>query len=382
MNVQPITGAPAIDLSKEPLRLAPNQRETWRTIDKPEGIPFEEGAQIILDAAKADGQRTDQGVGDLSSWAFGPMDDGSAALATIPMPGRERHMVPLREHAFGQVCKLIGAPSDYIRKLPGKLQMACVNYGLHTVEDRSVQIRKAGDFARALVSDRYAALDDALVLEVMDSVLRAAGLMSITRIRSAAVGTTTVLRMTFGESVEIASAKVGDIVECGLDLVNGEVGNRALSLTPITYRLLCKNGMRRNDAGIVHRLRHVGDPKRLEEAFRDAVPAALAEGRGLRQQMAKAVDHLVDDLLSEFDSLRAFGLTANESRDVARDVMADRSLALPTDTSEWGKIFANVHTVSAYDVMNGVTHLAQGRGTDRRLELEEAASAYLYKATK
>jgi hypothetical protein len=98
--------------------------------------------------------------------------------------------------------------------------------------------------------------------------------------------------------------------------------------------------------------------------------------------MAKAVDRLVDDLLSEFDSLRAFGLTANESRDVARDVMADRSLALPTDTSEWGKIFANVHTVSAYDVMNGVTYLAQGRGTDRRLELEEAASAYLYKATK
>lgn len=381
MEAQPMTAGTAIDLSTEPLRVAPNQREVWRTIDAPGGIPFEEGAKIILDAAAADGQRSDQGVGDVSTWAFGPAPDGSAALATIPVPGRERHLIPLREHAFGQVCGIIGAPSQYIRKLPGKLQMACVNHGLRQADERAITIRKAGDFARAIVSDRYAALDDAFVLEVMDDVLRKAGLMSIARVRSAAVGTTTVLRLTFGEGT-IVGKEVGDVVETGLDLVNGEIGNRAVSLTPLVYRLICKNGMRRHDDSVVHRLRHTGDPKRLAEAFRDVVPVALQEGKNLRGQMAKAVDHLVDDLLNEFDTLRAFGLTAGESRDVARDVMAERSQALPGDVSEWGKIFADVHTVSVFDVMNGVTHLAQSRGTDRRLELEEAASAYLYRATK
>ena len=49
-----------------------------------------------------------------------------------------------REHAFTQLCGRVGAPSQYIGKLPGKLQMACLNHGLRGAKERAGTIRMAG----------------------------------------------------------------------------------------------------------------------------------------------------------------------------------------------------------------------------------------------
>lgn len=373
-----------LDLSREPLRIAPNEREKWIDFGNG-GKSFHDAAEIILDAAKKDGERTDLGIASLNTWAFGPGPDGVASLATLPAPGRERRMVPLREHAFSQVCSRVGAPAAYIRKLPAKLQMACVNHGIqHDGSEHGNLLRMADGEARALVSDRYAALDNHIILEVLDKTLRAAGLLGEVRVRSVAVGPTLSLRMTFPghDAIVKSSPQINDVVEVGLDLLNGEVGNRAVSICPLVYRLICLNGMRRADREVAQRLRHVGDPARMEEAFRDAVPSALAASQGLRERMVQSVDRLIDDVLGEFDVLRTFGLTANDSRDVARDVMAQRSLALPEKTDNWADVLASVNDLSAYDVLNGVTHVAQRRGTDSRLEMEEAASRYLYSRTR
>lgn len=370
------------NLNKEPLPFLPNQSERW--VDFPgSGATFFEAAELIHQAAKEDGERSDLGVGDLSTWRFGPdPETGVASIATIPLPGRPQHMIPLRDHAFGQLCGRINAPAAYLKKLPGKLQMACVGHGMNLCTDTAATLRLAGGEARALLSDRYAALDNGLILEVLETTLKGAGMLGDVRVRSVALGPTCSMRLTLpGEDKAIAkSRQVGDIVELGLDILNGEIGNRAVSICPITYRLVCLNGMRRADREVSHRLRHVGDPKRLIEAFQDAVPAALASARGLREQMEKATDRLIDDLLNEFDSLRTFGLSVTDTRDVAADMLAERSLALPADTNEWGNVFAQVRDVSAYDVINGITHVAQRKGTDARIEMEEAASKYLQRA--
>lgn len=372
-----------MDLSRDSLLVLPNQREHWHTFNNG-GASFEEAAQMILDARAVDGDCEDQGIGDLSSWAFGPSDDGHAAIAPIPLPGRDRQApIVLRDQAFGQLCSLAGAPSQYIRKLPAKLQMACVNYGMRAIKDKSALLRKAGSQGRAIVSDRYAALDDALVLEVMGNTLHKAGLLNDVRVRAVATGPTTALRLTLpSDQVVVKSPVKGDIVEIGLDLLNGEIGNRAVNITPTTYRLICLNGMRSADRSEAHRLRHVGAPKRLEEAFRDAVPAAIASSRGLRDQMERAVDAMVDDLLDEFDSLSAFGLSQSDARDVARDVMAGRSLALPDKTDAWGDVLRGVEGVSVFDIANGVTHVAQSHGTDKRIELEEAGAKYMQRRVR
>jgi hypothetical protein len=373
---------PALDLT-QPLRLAPDQREQWQSFAG-DGLTFDEAIEHIFAAAKADGERHDIGIAALSSYAFGPAPDGTAALATIPAPGRERRLVPLRHHAFGQLCQRVGAPSAYVAKLPAKLQMACLNHGIQRgQEDGGNLLRMAGGEARALLSDRYAALDNELLVDTLRTTLREAGMLADVRVRALATGPTTSLRLTLpGDAIEMRSRKVGDVVEHGLDLLNGEIGNRAVNISAMTYRLVCLNGLRTGESSGAARLRHIGDPARLAEAFRDAVPSVLAESQGLRKQMAAAVDRMVDDILGEFEGLSAFGLSRTESRDVARDVMAERAVALPEKTDDWGDILRAQHDVSAYDIVNGITHVAQNRGTDRRLEMEEAAGRYLRRATR
>lgn len=376
--MQTQTNARPIDLSTEPLRLADNQPERWESFPG-EGITFYEAASKILEADAKDGERQDLGISRIDDWAFGPAPDGTAALATIPAPGRERRLVPLRKHAFSQLCERAGAPSSYIAKLPAKLQMACVNHGMQNAKQNGNLLRLAGGEARAVLSDRYAPFDNHLVIDVLERTLKAAGMLDEARVRSIAYGPTASLRITLpGDDIVVENpTKVGDIVEVGLDLLNGEIGNRAVSITPVTWRLVCLNGLRSKTANETTRLNHIGDEKRLAEAFSDGVPAALAASRGMRQRMVRAVDMMVDDILGEFEGLAAFGLGKQDARDIARDVMAERSLALPEDTNEWGAVFEQVRDVTVYDVVNGVTHMAQQKGIDRRLELEEAADSYL-----
>lgn len=369
----------------QPLRLHGDQPEKWVNFGG-EGISFHEAASRILAADAKDGTRDDLGIASLDTWAFGPTTDGVAALATIPAPGRERRLFPLRSNAFAQLCSRAGAPSSYIASLPSKLQMACVNHGMQQkARQNGNLVRLAGGEIRAILSDRYAPLDNHMVIEVLEKTLRSAGMLADVRVRSISTGLTASLRMTLpGSDLIIENPrKKGDIVEVGLDLLNNEVGGRAVSITPVLWRLACLNGMRSADRSHQQSLRHVGSAERLSEAFRDAVPAALAASRGMGQRMAKSVDLLVDDLLSEFEGLhKAFNLNVSDTRDVAADVLSERQIALPAKTDDWASAFAQAGSVSVFDVVNGITHVAQSRGTDRRLEMEEAAHAYLRRRTR
>lgn len=369
---------------RQPLKLRSDQRSDWHSFGNG-GLTFDEAAQKILDADREDGRRFDIGAAKLGSWAFGPAPDGTAALATLPAPGREQRLLPLRAHAFRQLCARVGAPAPYIEKLPAKLAMVCLNHGMQQVDDdRGNLLRLAGGEVRAVLSDRYAPLDNEVVLDTLRSTLRAAGMLGDVRVRSIAHGPTAQMRMTLpGSDIVVENpSRVGDVVEVGLDLLNGEVGNRSISISPVTWRLVCLNGMRSADRSSQQRLRHVGDPERLVEAFRDAVPSALAEAQGMGKRMQEAVDVVVDDLLAEFDGLRVFGLGKGDARDVAADVLAERSLALPTAASDWKEAFEQAGDITAYDVLNGITHVAQTRSVERRLEMEEAASAYLRRRTR
>ena len=64
----------------------------------------------------------------------------------------------------------MGAPPAYIKALPAKLQIANMNWGLAS-SDASALLRLAGDEVRAIVSARYATLDDQTVLSMVARVL-------------------------------------------------------------------------------------------------------------------------------------------------------------------------------------------------------------------
>jgi len=150
-----------------------------------------------------------------------------------------------------------------VRELPSKLQVANMNWGLAR-EKQSALLRFAGGEIRAVVSDRYAALDDALVLQVVADVLDRAGFLRDTLVRATAVGTSTILRVTLPS--EGVAVKVGDVIEYGLDIGNSgrccseadarrgraqtsaaarrEIGKRGASLVSLPVRMWRDVGQR------------------------------------------------------------------------------------------------------------------------------------------
>ena len=359
-----------------PLRPRPDQHEHWIAHRKP--VHFEEAAQLVLDAHAADGERFDVTAHDLRTWSFGGASD-VMALAPIPLAGRVASApVAMRELAFAQLCARIGAPPSYVRGLPAKLQMACMNFGL-THTKQPALLRLAGGEVRAIVSDRYAALDDEFVLDVIHDVLDKAGYLADARVRASAVGAHTLLRITLpGEGIAV---RAGDVIEWGLDIGNSEVGLRSVQITPITYRLVCTNGMRAWKSESAIRMRHVGDPKRLHDQLRDAVPVAFAEARGDIERWRRASELLIDNALDEIESLRAMGLSQGEVQSVGRELATANGILVANSSAEVITRGLAVPT-TAYDIANAITAVARDRSdVAARLTLEEHGHRYLSRRT-
>lgn len=76
-------------------------------------------------------------------------------------------------YAYNQVALLAGAPSKYLRSLPGPLAATCLNFGLQSTEQRAVSayLRNASGerTLRAITSPRYGRIYDR---DVVDAVIR------------------------------------------------------------------------------------------------------------------------------------------------------------------------------------------------------------------
>lgn len=359
-----------------PLQPARDQAERWLACEKP--LPFEVAADRILQSHREDGERDDVIVHRLQSWAFGSAGRGTMALAPVPFDGRPATKpLLLRELAFSQLCTKIGAPASYIRTLSPRLQTACMNWGM-VRQDGATLLRLAGGEVRAVLSDKYAAADDALLLDLVGDTLDKAGYRDDARVRALALGTHTVLRITIPN--EGTPVKVGDVIEHGIDIGNSELGLRSVQVTPVTYRLVCLNGMRawRSDAAL--RMRHIGDPDRLRDQLRDAIPVAFAEARGDVERWELAVDTLVDSALDEIEALRTLGLNQVEVRAVGKSFADEHASREPeqTDVAERLRMRS-----TAFHVANAITSAAKSRDTvPARLAMEEAGHRYLRRSTK
>ncbi len=353
------------------LRPRPDQAQRWNSFTSP--VPFTQAAADVLAAHAIDGQRSDVVAVDLRTWAFGSSDGETMAITRVPLPGRaDSAPLALRELAFSQLCAKAGAPAPYVRALPAKLQIACMNWGLGS-EPQNALLRLADNEVRAIVSERYAAIDDTFLLEVVDDVLKSAGYRDDALVRAAATGPHTLLRITvpaFGVAV-----KRDDIIEWGLDIANSELGLRSVQVTPITHRLVCTNGMRawKSEAGL--RMRHVGDADRLRDQLRDAVPVAFAEAKGDIARWVKATELLIDNALEEIEGLRAFGLSTGEVQSIGRTLAVDEGM-LASPSQDLPKALRT--STSVFALANAITATARERAdVVSRLNLESIGHRYL-----
>lgn len=351
-----------------------DQAETWS--DATKTLP--EAADTISEARVLDGPHEDLVVDDLRGLGYELIaaDELHPACACLALDGRS---LPLRKSALAQLATHIGATSRFLLRMPTDLHLKVVRWGISAIPDahRGGMLRLAGGQVRGLVSARYGVLDGPESFAHVTNALMDLGLAERAQVGSVATGLTLLVRCLWHEDGDLAAD--GSKLSIGIDVSNGETGNRALALHPVVYHRRRAAASRRG----TWRRRHLGTPETIREDLIEAIPNCLAEARKMRDLVMRAPQKLVDDALAESEALRGYGLTIAEAREVVRRLMSDRSVELPADTAEWPDALRQVEALTVFDVWCAIVESAKSaRNTDVRLNVEEVATKYLTARTK
>jgi hypothetical protein len=337
-----------------PLRTAPDMPAHWENVE----LGFDEAAQIVIDAHKHDGTSHDLPISDLKTWAIAPLD---GRFSLVPL-ARHHQPKPLRANAFSNLMTRIGAPADFIRRLPAPLQLANCNYLLAEHNETSAAtLRLRGEEVAAVVSGRYAPLDPEELLQCVRDALVKFDLLDEVRVRGVASGLVDNLRLILPS--EQVAVKPGDVSNVGLDISTSSFGRSAIHLSPMIWRLVCTNGLRRPEQRGKLSFRHVGDTDRLRSGIAEAIPTAMTHARGLMQQWERAVTFMVEDVQRQVEAMREL---TNPERKAFED-----SIKLEAGTPELPE------HVSLYTMVNALTSTAKTAVPARRLELEGMAGDLL-----
>ncbi len=231
-------------------------------------------------------------------------------------------------------------------------------------------VRTLEGTARAFLSNRYRCIDNLGIAEAVLPILMA---MDGARFESCEITESRMYLKVVNPRLE-AEVTPGDIVQAGVIISNSEVGLGSVSIQPLVYRLVCKNGMVVNDAQT--RRNHVGRVNNTEEnillysdetlaaddrAFmlkiQDTVRAAVEEARFSRvigvMQEAKGVRMNTADIPGIVKvASREFRITDDESTGILQHLIEGNDLTL-------------------YGLSNAVTRHSQDvESYDRATELE------------
>jgi hypothetical protein len=276
-----------------------------------------------------------------------------------------RHTEPkvLRSNAFSNLMNRIGAPADFVKKLPAPLQLATTNY-LLTVQDTPLSgtLRLRGDEVASIVSERYAPLDQEELLDALRSALIKHDALGQVVVKSVATGLVDVMRLVFPS--EQVAVKVGDVSAVGIDISTSSFGRSALHVRGMVWRLKCTNGLRVAERSGSYSFRHLGESQRLKDGLADAIPSALVEARRVMDRWRLAVGHMVNDVQRMVEGLR--DLTIGEKKAVSEELKHEAGVPeLPEATS-------------LYNVINAVTAAAHTATPARRLDMESMAGELLF----
>lgn len=336
-----------------PLRTAPDMASSWNDVE----LDFDAAAERIIQAHNKDGEHRDLPITDLKTWAVAPVD---GRFALVPL-ARHHDPKPLRATGFSNLAARLGAPADFIRKLPAPLQLATMNYLLaEHDEGSSATLRLRNNQVSAIVSGRYAALDPVELMETIRSALERFGILRDVRVRGLAHGLVDNLRIVLPTEEAI---KPGDISALGIDITGSSFARSAVHVSPVIWRLVCSNGMRRAERGPGFSFRHVGDRERLRDAVTESIPSALVHARGVMDQWRRSVNFMVEDVQRQIEALRELTMPERRSLETALRV-------------ETGHHELPAH-VPLYDFVNALTSSAKDASPARRLDIEAVAGDVL-----
>jgi hypothetical protein len=190
----------------------------------------------------------------------------------VQMVGKGSVPARLTHFAFGQVCRTVGAPAQYLRELPATLASQNLNYGLAKHEGNPVANMlfhiNGSPIIRAVTTDAYARIWDAEITE------RLVGLQdfgwepavpdktwsedqeNVTALYASDHDMFAFLRL---KNIVIAEPGTDQPIYRGIIVSNSEVGAASLTFTRFMYRYMCGNHIIWGAENVAEiSLRHVG----------------------------------------------------------------------------------------------------------------------------
>jgi len=314
----------------------------------------------LVDAVETARRSKKDMIADTRNVAFVPANgEGSGLVLAVKDQGR----FPVNEHAHHQIANRLSIPRAYYDRMLQEapdLLMSNANTWFERQPERRM-VRTLDGRVRAFLSDRYQRVENESVLAAIYPILSDFG--SDLQIQSMAL---TEKRMYLKATVKSVRAeiKVGDIVEAGIEVRNGEIGNSQFEVWPFANRLTCLNGMRFDVGGF--KRRHVGaradvtdevyemlqddtlaaDDKAFLLKARDVVKATLSDetfGKFVAKMREATEERIEGNPVKAVEVLaETIGLTETEQGSVLRHLIE------AGDLSRWG--VANAVTRTAQDV--------------------------------
>ena len=285
-------------------------------------------------------------------------------------------MTPL---AHQQISARLGIPLKYYQRMqteaPALLDENVNNWLQNAPERRMLRVMDGN--VRAFLSDRYRRLDN---LELCAAVLPIIRDMKGAVIESCEVTEAHLYLKVINRKMK-AEVAVNDVVQAGFVISNSEVGLGHLTVEPLIYRLVCKNGMICKDFS--QKKRHVG---RQVESSDSAYE--LYSDETLAQDDKAFFMKVQDTVRCAADEAR-FMLTVSKMQEAMRiplehqpmqevELLADR---FSLTENECGDIFRQLFlsgSSTRYDLLNAVTAAAQNAADyERATELERIGGEIL-----
>jgi hypothetical protein len=290
-------------------------------------------------------------------------------------------IMPATDYAHAQMASRIQVPKlyyDRMRRESPDLLSINVNHWLSEKQSETSLIRTLRGQMRAFLSNRYRIVDNHDILEMVIPELAEMG--SGIKIASCQVTDEKMYLKVINTDLE-AAISVGDPVQAGFILSNGEIGNSSISIEPFIYRLVCTNGLilkdhrqRKNHAGRATEnadlyasdtLQAIDDAFKLKirDLVRNAISITTFQEAVADLQGAKS--NLITGSVAKAVELtaKAIGLTESESGSVLNHLIRAGDL-------------------SQFGMLNAVTRTAEDTESyDRATEIERLGSSVLYLPT-
>lgn len=281
----------------------------------------------------------------------------------------------LRPIAHQQMAATLGIPKPYYDRMLAEtpdLLARNVNTWLERQPAKKL-VRTLDNEVRAVLSDSYRPLDN---LDLAEAVLpRMVQLNAM--VVSGEVTENRFYLKAVTDRIQ-GAVKVGDIVQAGLVVSNSEVGQGSLRVEAMDYRLVCLNGMIRDQA---IRKAHLGRGARGQDAIEDAreyfrTETRIADDRAFFLKVQDAVGAMFDEarFLKRIEQYKEAGERAiSEKADPVKviEVTAKRFGFNDGERSSILQHLIRGGDMSAWGLANAVTRAAQDvESYDRATELE------------